>query len=338
MIRQDQNALVLAPMEGITDAPMRALQGEWSAFSFAVSEYQRVAGQPIPEHVFEREVPELLTDSLTPSGLMVYVQILGGDPDRMAQSAVTACETGAKAIDINFGCPAPIVNRNDGGAALLQFPDRIFEVTKAVRDAVPADIPVSAKLRLGWDSTDAIYKNAEMAQKAGADWITVHARTKMQGYNPPVSWPHIGEVRRNASVPVVANGDIWNIDDFHQCQEETGCNHFMIGRGAIANPLLPVQIAKELGIYYGTTLPDHDWDSLLRTLMHYTVHFGQGTKNRMLMRMKQWVRIAERFGDFEGFDVVKRTESVDEFLAALRTISPALAHTDQEDSVLAQVR
>jgi tRNA-dihydrouridine synthase C len=112
----------------------------------------------------------------------------------------------------------------------------------------------------------------------------------------------------------------------------------MIGRGAIANPLLPVQIAKELGIYYGTTLPDHDWDSLLRTLMHYTVHFGQGTKNRMLMRMKQWVRIAERFGDFEGFDVVKRTESVDEFLAALRTISPALAHTDQEDSVLAQVR
>ena len=116
MLNPDTPALILAPMQGVTDAPMRALQGEAGAFTFAISEFVRVNQEAVPKKVFLRYTPELLTDGLSPTGLPVQVQLLGGDANRMAESAVIACEAGAQAIDINFGCPAPTVNRNDGGA------------------------------------------------------------------------------------------------------------------------------------------------------------------------------------------------------------------------------
>ncbi|HWA81865.1 MAG TPA: tRNA-dihydrouridine synthase family protein, partial [Fimbriimonadaceae bacterium] len=163
MLEPDKPALILAPMEGITDAPMRALQGELGAFTFAVSEFLRVSQEPIPLKVFLRDIPELQTGGRTPTGLPVQIQLLGGDPGRMAASAVTACEAGAGAIDINFGCPAPTVNRHDGGASLLNHPGRIREIVAAVRDATPSEIPVSAKLRLGWDCIEAVDENCAMA-------------------------------------------------------------------------------------------------------------------------------------------------------------------------------
>src|SRR4051812_22474786 len=103
-------------MDGITDAPMRALQGEVGSFSFAVTEFLRVSTDVLPAKVFRREVPELCNGGLTPTGLPVQVQILGGDPSLMALTAQKAVAAGARAIDINFGCPAPTVNRHDGGA------------------------------------------------------------------------------------------------------------------------------------------------------------------------------------------------------------------------------
>lgn len=107
-------ALALAPMDGITDAAMRAFQGATGAFTFAVTEFLRVSQEPIPKKVFRRDVPELSNGGRTLTGLPVQIQLLGGDPGRMAQSAVIACEAGAPGIDINFGCPAPTVNRHDG--------------------------------------------------------------------------------------------------------------------------------------------------------------------------------------------------------------------------------
>ena len=133
MLEADRPALILAPMEGITDAPVRALMGEFGAFSFAVSEFQRVAATPIPKKVFLREVPELEHGARTATGLPVQVQILGGHPDRMALSALAAIRAGATAIDINFGCPAPTVNRHDGGASLLRHPCRMREIVATVR-------------------------------------------------------------------------------------------------------------------------------------------------------------------------------------------------------------
>lgn len=317
MLQPDVPALILAPMDGITDAPMRALQGSVGAFSFAVSEFLRVSQEPLPQKVFKREVPELLSDGLTPTGLPVAVQILGGDPGRMAQTAWNAYRAGAKSIDINFGCPAPTVNRNDGGATLLNHPCRIRAIVAAVREAVPQEIPVSAKVRLGWDSIDAVYENAAMAAEGGASWLTIHARTRVQGYQPPVYWQPIGVVRESLKIPVVANGDIWTIEDFRKCREETGCNHFMIGRSALANPGLSHEIAHELGIQTRNAV-QRDWISLLNGLLEWTDHYEFKVSPRGVQRLKQWMALAARHGNFAGFDQVKRTETVAEFFAALR--------------------
>lgn len=309
-------ALVLAPMDGITDAPMRALQGATGAFGYAVSEFLRVSGEPLPAKVFRRDIPEICDGGVTPTGMPVQVQLLGGDPERMAISSLVACKAGAKGIDINFGCPAPTVNRHDGGASLLNHPCRIREIVNAVRSAVPPEIPVSAKLRLGWESIDAIHENAEMAAEGGASWLTIHARTRAQGYTPPVYWKPIRQVRESLQLPVIANGDIWTIEDFQQCVEETGCIHYMIGRSALARPSLPYEIAGKLGLRTGP-VPQTDWIALLQGLVSYTAFYEDRVPARTVLRLKQWLKFATNFGDFEHFDLVKRTETVDEFFTCL---------------------
>ncbi|MFO0848544.1 MAG: tRNA-dihydrouridine synthase family protein [Gemmataceae bacterium] len=317
MLVPDAPALILAPMEGVTDAPMRAVQGAAGAFTFAVSEFLRIS-QAVPgEHVFYRHVPELRTGARTRTGLPVQVQLLGGHPGRLAEAAVVAHKAGATAVDLNFGCPAPTVNRHDGGATLLKYPARIREIVRAVRDALPAAVPVSAKLRLGWDCVDAIHENAAMAAEGGASWLTVHARTRTQGYAPPVYWPLIGRVREQLGIPVVANGDIRTMADFRRCREETGCRHFMLGRGALADPGFARRVAAELGI--ARDEPDRvtDWALQLRHLAEWTAGFPDQGSGRILARMKQWLRMAATFGDFARFDAVKRARTVDELFAAL---------------------
>lgn len=316
MIERGRPALVLAPMEGITDAPMRALQGEWGAFTYAVSEFLRVNAEPIPRKVFLRDIPELRTGARTPTGMPVQVQILGGDPERMAISAAIAVRTGAPGVDINFGCPAPTVNRHDGGASLLKYPHRIREIVRAVREAVPSEAPVSAKLRLGWDSIDQIDENAAMAAEGGASWITIHARTRVQGYQPPVEWPAIGRVRETLEIPVVANGDIWTVDDFRRCREETGCIHFMLGRGALANPTLSHAVAAELGIP-APTQPVSGWSDQLRRLAYWTEFYGEPASGYTVMKFKQWLKIAMKRGSFPYFDAVKGERNLEDFFTAL---------------------
>jgi tRNA-dihydrouridine synthase C len=255
------------------------------------------------------------------TGLPVQVQLLGGNPDRLAEAAVVVHEAGANAIDINFGCPARTVNRHDGGATLLQYPKRIREIVRAIRSALPSHVPVSAKLRLGWDSTASIEENATMAAEGGASWLTIHARTRSQGYAPPVDWKAIGRARKLVDIPVVANGDIWSVADFHQCRDETGCNHFMLGRGALANPSLAGQVAQALGIR--RELPETpwagpiDWRIPLLRLVQWTEHFRDIKPAQAIFRIKQWLNLAARFGDFTGFEQVKRARTVDELFAAL---------------------
>ena len=316
MLDSARPALILAPMEGVTDAPMRAVQGESGAFSFAVTEFVRVAQTVVPTHVFHRHVPELLADARTPTGLPVQVQLLGGDPGRMAASAVVAVGAGATAIDLNFGCPTPTVNKHDGGATLLKYPHRIRDIVAAVRAAVPSGVPVSAKMRLGWDDTTAVFENAAMAAAGGASWLTVHARTRTQGYAPPVFWPVVGRVREHLSIPVVANGDVWTLDDFRRCRDETGCRHFMLGRGALADPRLQVRVARELGLLPAGPEPASDWAGELRKLVRRVEGHPEYRPDKTVRRLKQWLKMAETAGRFGGFDAVKRATTVDEVLAA----------------------
>ncbi len=319
-------------MQGLTDAPMRAYQSESGAFTFAVSEFLRVSGDVPGAKLFFRHVPELHNKGRTPAGLPVQVQLLGGDPGRMAQSAAVAVEAGACAIDINFGCPAPTVNRHDGGAALLRFPARIEAIVAAVRGAVPLEVPVSAKLRLGWDTADAIFENAERAAAGGASWITIHGRTKLQGYAPPADWVRIGIVRERLNIPVVANGDLWSVEDFRRCRDQTGCLHFMLGRGALANPTLPQKIACEMGIAVkpcpANTTEPIDWVPHLKRLIALTAQIegkmltDKRTDHFVVCRLKQWLNLAAKQGYFMEFETVKRLETTGELFAFLEENPP----------------
>ncbi len=314
MLRPDAPALILAPMEGVTDAAMRAVQGLGGAFTFAVSEFLRVAHVPLPRGLILRHVPELRSGSRTPTGLSVQVQLLGGDAGLMAESAGTAVALGATAIDLNFGCPAPTVNRHDGGATLLRHPKRIREIVGAVRAALPPGVPVSAKMRLGWDHIDAIFENAAMAAEGGAAWITVHARTRTQGYAPPVYWPLIGQVRERLDLPIVANGDIRTVEEFRRCRDESGCRHFMLGRGALADPRLAACVAAELGIAEAPPARPIDWPAEVRRLLAWT---PAGATDGLVKRWKQWLRIAAAYGTFARFDDIKRATNASELLAIL---------------------
>lgn len=320
-IQPDKPALVLAPMEGVTDAPMRELLTERGGFSFCVAEFMRVGHLPIPEHVWRTHVPEFSIGCKTPVGTPIQVQILGGDEEMMAKAAIQAVELGAGAVDINFGCPSKTVNRHDGGAALLQYPDRIFTITRAVREAVDPSIPVSVKMRLGWENKEDVFLNAKRACEGGASWITIHARTKRQGYAPPAYWSYIGEVRKQIPIPIVGNGEIWSIDDFEKCREQTGCTHFMIGRGALANPALPIEIARRLGILKSESRTfdasiEH-WEPLLRRFSELNVPVARKGPEVVVGRMKQWLKVAHIRQPMTWFEDVKRAESIEQFFGIL---------------------
>jgi tRNA-dihydrouridine synthase C len=320
-------ALILAPMEGVTDAPMRAVQSERGAFTFCVSEFLRVSGTPLPAKVFLRSIPELRSQCRTPSGTPVQIQLLGGDPERIAASAMTAVQLGAQAIDLNFGCPAPTVNRHDGGATLLKYPQRIRTIVQTVRNAVPSSIPVSTKMRLGWDGIDLLFENTAAAAEGGTSWITIHGRTRNAGYAPPIDWEPIGEVRKRLyPLPVVANGDIWTIDDFKRCRDITQADHFMLGRGALANPRLPLLVAKELGLapkapeFETPTLLAHEWLEILARFEVHTVHYPQQSLF-LARRTKQWLAMAHRYQDLAWFEHIKRLptfESIREAITSLQ--------------------
>lgn len=315
-------------MEGVTDAPMRALQGDVGAFSYAVTEFLRVSHTPPPRSIFFRHVPELHTNMHTATGLPVQLQLLGGDPTLMAEAAGRAVEFGATGIDLNFGCPAKTVNRHDGGATLLKHPTRLRAIVQAVRNAVPRTMPVSAKVRLGWDDVQAIHTNAAMAVEGGATWLTIHARTRAAGYAPPVDWPLVGQVRERVPIPVIANGDIWTIEDFHRCRTATGCTHFMLGRGALARPALVWQIAHALGLQPPTKSVVPAWPDLLQRYCDWTYRYCAVNPQKMLARLKQWLNMAAKYGPFEGFDQLKLTTSPEELLHQLRSARCTMQHAE----------
>lgn len=314
-------------MEGVTDAPMRAVLSEIGGFTHLVSEFIRVSQNVIPKRVFRSDIPEANSGFLTESGVPVQPQLLGGDPERVALSAAEVIAMGAPGIDLNFGCPAPTVNRNDGGATLLKYPERLEAIVRAVRDQVPSAFPVSAKLRLGWEDPRDIVENAKRAESGGAAWITIHARTKMNGYQPPAYWEWIAKAKQGVSIPVVANGDLWSVEDFRRCREMTGAEHFMIGRSALADPWLAQRLAGELGISTPNPgdLPDRaDLKAWLPILKRFT-EFSFRYSNRetpsgqyCARRVKQWLRYSESAHGTPWFSRVKRTETLEALFQAIQ--------------------
>jgi tRNA-dihydrouridine synthase C len=313
--------VLLAPMEGLLDFVLRDILTRVGGIDRCVSEFIRVTDQLLPERVFIRIVPELLNGSLTPAGVPVRAQLLGSDPICMADNAARLASMGSAGIDLNFGCPAKIVNRHGGGAALLRDPDSVGRIVAAVRRAVPAGVPVSAKMRLGFDD-DALAEDCALAiDDAGASELVVHARTKADGYRPPAYWERIADIRRVVRLPVVANGEIWTLADAERCRAVSGCNTLMIGRGAVADPGLGWAVRRSMA----PSLPGHASALLWSDLLPHIAAFWHLVCTRLdsrsqAGRLKQWLhflrrRYPEAEAAYQTLKTVNQPALIDDWLA-----------------------
>ena len=209
--------LLLAPMEGLLDFVLRDVLTQVGGVERCVSEFIRITDTLLPERVFTRYVPELLRGGRTRSGVLVRPQLLGSDPHCLAENAARLAGMGAQGIDLNFGCPAKVVNRHRGGAALLDEPELLFKIVEAVRRAVPGHQLVSAKMRLGFNDDSRAEACAQALEAGGASEIVVHARTRRDGYRPPAYWARIADLRQVVKIGLVANGEIWTVADAKAC-------------------------------------------------------------------------------------------------------------------------
>ena len=273
--------ILLAPMEGLLDHTLRDVLTQVGGMQRCVSEFIRVTDQLLPLRSFTRVVPELLHGGCTPAGVPVRPQLLGSDAACLADNAARLAAISPHGVDLNFGCPAKTVNRHRGGAVLLDEPELLHAITAAVRRAVPAHLPVSAKMRLGYLDDRRAVECAQALAAGGAGEIVVHARTRAQGYRPPAHWERVADIRASVAVPVVANGDVLTPQDAARCRAITGCQALMIGRGMVANPGLAVQIAG------GAALP---WAALPPLLRHFWRDVCQRVQPRHCAgRLKQWL-------------------------------------------------
>lgn len=216
--------VILAPMEGVLDSLLRELLTEINDYDLCITEFLRVVDQLLPEKCFYRLCPELYRASRTLSGTLVRIQLLGQYPQWLAENAARAVALGSYGIDMNCGCPSKLVNGSGGGAMLLKDPELIYQGAKAIREAVPVHLPVTVKIRLGWDSGALQFEIADAVQQAGASELAVHGRTKEDGYQADrINWQAISEIRQRLTIPVIANGEIWDYPSAQKCINLTGC-------------------------------------------------------------------------------------------------------------------
>jgi tRNA-dihydrouridine synthase C len=288
--------IMLAPMEGLLDHTLRDVLTRVGGVDVCVSEFIRVTNTVLPRRAFVRVAPELLNQSRTAAGVPVKVQLLGSDPICLADNAAALAELAPYGIDLNFGCPAKTVNQHRGGAVLLDEPELVGQIVAAVRRAVPAHIPVSAKMRLGYNDDSRAEDCAMAIEAAGASELVVHARTKAHGYRPPAYWDRIADLRQHVRLPVVANGEIWTVADALRCQEVTGCERMMIGRGMVTDPGLALAIAHQRRTG-DVLLPGQGvaWTTMLdlMQIFWFGVSARVATRHRA-GRLKQWLNYMRR--------------------------------------------
>lgn len=333
----------LAPMEGVIDADTRALLSEDGALDWCVTEFVRVVDAKLPPRVFLRHCPELATAGssgpITPSATPVTLQLLGSDPQALAANAEQAIAQGTTRLDLNFGCPAKTVNRHDGGASLLRTPARVYAAVAAVSDVGKRfGVSVNAKLRLGFDDKQLALACAQAAEAGGAEELVVHARTRREGYRPPAHWEWIARIRTAVSVPVVANGDIWSLEDYWKARSLSGCDDVMLGRGMLADPWLARRI-RHWQISDGERLPTTPWSARSAVLNRYAeAKRSAGMSEKVIVSLlKQWLNIM-RGRDAEAasrFMALRRETALDAFLAGLNASEPAPTSTHDSSAAFA---
>jgi tRNA-dihydrouridine synthase C len=268
--------LFLAPMEGVGDRCFRRAMASVGGFDEAVTDFLRV---PTNAHV---QSLARVYDAAETRPIPLAAQLMGSDAELMAAMAKEIESRGAPRIDLNCGCPSNTVTGRGAGSSLLKDPDLLHQVAKAMVKAV--SVPVTIKMRSGYEDTSRFKENLFAAQESGVSFITLHPRTKVDGYGPPARWDLIAEAKSLLKIPVVGNGDILTVEDALKMLKSTGCDALMIGRGSVINPFLFHQIrAHFAGDSYQV-----QWESLLRYLQVYISEISPDSSSRLkINKMKQ---------------------------------------------------
>lgn len=222
--------LLLAPMEGVGDRCFRRAMASVGGFDEAVTEFMRV---PSNAHVKSLARDYQFYETLP---IPLAAQLMGSDPGLMADMAHEIEKLNAPRIDLNCGCPSNTVTGRGAGSSLLKDPNLLHSIASAMVKAV--NVPVTVKMRTGFDDTSLFRENLKAAEESGARYISLHARTKAEGYTPPAKWEYIAEAKTIVDIPIVGNGDILNVNDALRMLSETGCDALMIGRGSVINPFI----------------------------------------------------------------------------------------------------
>ena len=286
--------IVLAPMEGLLDFVLRDVLTRIGGVDRCVSEFIRVTNTLLPERTFLRIVPELTNGGRTFAGVPVRPQLLGSDPQCLADNAARVAGMGCDGVDLNFGCPAKQVNRHGGGSVLLQDPELLYQIVRAVRAAVPAHQVVTAKMRLGFNDDSTAEECALALEAGGASEIVVHARTKADAYRPPAYWHRIADIKAKVKTPLVANGEIWNLQDALNARAESGCFDLMLGRGIVTNPGLGWAIkSHDAGVNAQTK--KIGWNDVAQQMpTFWALVAGHVSPRHQAGRLKQWLNFLRR--------------------------------------------
>ncbi len=221
-------------MEGVGDRTFRKAMASVGGFDEAVMDFLSV---PRNAHVASL-AKKYEADEL--GNIPMAAQLMGSDPLLMAAMAKEMERRGAKRIDLNCGCPSNTVTGNGAGSSLLKDPNLLYTIAKSMTDAV--NVPVTVKMRSGYLDTSLFKENLKAAEESGIKFLTLHPRTKLDGYGPKAKWELIAEAKSLLKIPVVGNGDILTVRDAVNMLTQTGCDYLMIGRGSVANPFIFHQI------------------------------------------------------------------------------------------------
>ncbi len=298
--------LFLAPMEGVGDRCFRRAMASVGGFDQACTEFLRVpANAHIPSLSKHYEADET-------SPIPQAAQIMGSDPYLMAQMAQALESRGAPRIDLNCGCPSNTVTGKGAGSSLLKTPELLYEIARCMVRAV--SIPVSLKMRSGFSDTSLFRENLLAAQESGIAFLTLHPRTKEDGYGPPAKWELIAEAKSMLSIPVVGNGDILTAEDAYRMLKETKCDGLMVGRGSIINPWIFHEIRREperktldsLERFYQTFIGDFPEEIPMKTRINKLKQIAsfQFRKNEPLLALRSSILTASYSSTLDFLDKV----------------------------------
>lgn len=317
------NPFVLAPMAGITDHAFRTFIKKMDA-SVVVTELVSATGI---EYKSEKTLKLMSFDE---TQRPIGIQLFGEDPETLAKAAQFSEAQGCDFIDLNFGCPVPKVVKKGAGSAMLKDPVQLQKVLNAVKGAVK--IPVTIKIRTGWDSSS---RNAievcNIAYNEGISWVAIHGRTRAQGYSGLADWDFIADVKANAKLPIIGNGDIHTPRQANLRLQQSGCDGVMIGRGCLKNPFI---FMDALSLWRGESLKDvkRDYQSLFQGLQKEIVaHCDEHVTGIQLRKFAAWFSTGYS-GAAQFRKNLFQSKSNDEIMALANEFFVGIGNVDQEDT------